>query len=187
MLVQKYIIQGYEDPMHMYGAFEYEEFFVKEYQMAIAIKQGEVVYVVHAEKPRSNYATSYSGNNKEHDITEVQVPDEFIAECHGMLEMQKKIKQMKRSAYQHYLKSKTPEEIKEAEYQYHLSLFKECYDNCESEKAVNIYHQYLEGSVKDSDKKTVALFLCGAYRRMGNVELQQKYKKIGQECILGSS
>ncbi len=98
MLVEKYVIEGYHDPLHSYGYFKHWEIFVAKYSIVIRINEkNKIQFISHADCPNNNYAVSLAKSNVDHPIDKVEVNDDFIEKCFEIYTMEKKINECKKS------------------------------------------------------------------------------------------
>ena len=57
MIVQKYEVEGYLDPIHQGGHFKHYEIFVPQYNMIIRLDNHKIVFVNESNKPHNIFHT----------------------------------------------------------------------------------------------------------------------------------
>ena len=91
MLVDKYIVEGYEDWIHSYGYFKLTHIFVKKYKMIIIIDdKNEITNMFRSESPQNTY--SLVKREITSPIEKVEVSDEFVEKSYVILCAKEKIK-----------------------------------------------------------------------------------------------
>jgi hypothetical protein len=173
MIVQKYIVEGYEDYMHLMGHFKHYEIFVPEHKMVIRLNNHEVVFVGESDKPHNVYNIGLHSDKTVAEIEEISIDNKFIEGCLEILELTKKTNQMKENLYKYFDDTKSEEERYKDKYKYYVDKFHEIiYED--KEKALEIFKEHLENNVKP-DNAGIYLSVARIYKKKENEELFKKY------------
>ena len=91
MLVDKYIVEGYEDWIHSYGYFKLTHIFVEKYKMIIIIDdKNEITNMFRSESSQNTY--SLVKREITSPIEKVEVSDEFVEKAYVILCAKEKVK-----------------------------------------------------------------------------------------------
>ena len=173
MLVQKYIVEGYEDPIHLGGHFKQYEIFVPQHNILIRLDNHKVVFVGESDIPRNKYHTSYSSKETIAHIEDININDKFISGCLEIFEQTKKINDLKTNLYTYFDETKSEEQQFEDKYKYYTDQF---YDiiHSDEEKAIENFNNHLDNNIKE-EHKSIYLRIARIYKAKQNEELFKKY------------
>ena len=191
MLVDKYVIEGYEDPIHNYGHFKHWELFVEKYKIVIRINQkNKIQFISSANKPNNNYAISLNRDNLEHPIEKIEVNDEFIEKCYDIFNMENKLKETKETIMSHLDLEKfyNNEDLTEIKFNEAMKIYdKQKYKN-ENEldlqlykDAMNKFHDVFEFTNSESMKCLSLYNIACCYVKLKDKSMVYEFL---EKCIL---
>jgi tetratricopeptide (TPR) repeat protein len=91
MLVDKYIVEGYEDWIHSYGYFKLTHIFVEKYKMIIIINDKcEITNMFRSKKPENTYSVVMEELTS--PIEKIEVSNEFVEKAYTILCAKEKVK-----------------------------------------------------------------------------------------------
>ena len=105
MIVQKYEVEGYGDPIHRGYHFKHYEIFVPQHNMVIRLDKHKIVFVDESDKPRNVFHMTIS-EEKNNPIEEITISEEFINGCKVILEETKRINALKEDLYKFFDETK---------------------------------------------------------------------------------
>lgn len=184
MIVQKYIVEGYEDYMHLMGHFKHYEIFVPEHKMVIRLNNHEIVFVGESDKPHNVYNLGLNSEKTVAKIEEISIDNNFIEGCLEILELTKKTNQMKKNLYKYFDDTKSEEVRYQDKYDYYLDKFYEIILE-DKEKALEIFNEHLNNNI-EPDNAEIYLSVARIYKKKENDELfkkyTEKYNKLEKEA-----
>lgn len=185
MIVQKYEVEGYEDPIHLGGHFKHYEIFVPQHNMIIRLDNHKIVFVNESDKPHNVFHTHISSKEINNPIEEIHINEDFINGCKIILEETKKINSLKEDLYKYFDETKSENQRFADKYEYYTSQFYDLIHKDEyKDKAFEIFNEHLDGNLK-SDDSGIYLRISRMYKTKNNEELHkkymEKYKQIEKE------
>lgn len=175
MIVQKYEVEGYEDPMHLGGHFKHYEIFVPQYNMIIRLDNHKIVFVSESDKPHNVFHTSFSSKEINNPIEEILINEKFINGCKIILEETKRINALKEDLYVYFDETKPEEQRFKDKHDYYIKQFYNLIHS-EKDKALQIFNDYLDDNIK-SDNASIYHSIARIYKTQNNEELYNKYKE----------
>ena len=172
MLIDKYIVEGYEDFIHSYGYFKLTHIFINKYQIIIVINdENKIINIFRSEKPKNEYSLVMKSITS--PIDKIEVSDEFVEKAYTILCTKEKIKSdenelIKLINWDNFLSNSEKIEIK----------FKEALDIFNKEKyedAIKMFNELIEFTT-DYNYKSISYYnIACSYAQLKQKENVIKY------------
>ena len=159
MLVKKYKISGFNDPVHQFGPFNHWGLFIQEYSMLVVLdEKDKLISIMESEDPLVS------------DLYECDIPDDVISKFLEIYQLQKKRIELEKQLYNsvdfsnYYIPQETFEKYYTKAHNFYM--------NKSYEKALECYHRILNHSeyCKNIEIENTYHNIACCYAKLGRTE-----------------